>query len=288
VDVVLPNTTPGFLNWLPGHADVILFDKQRARAEAVLQQADAVFCLDFNRLDRVGSAEASLRAVSHRVLIDHHQDPEDMAEIRFSDTSAPATCQMIYDIICAMGHVELIDVNVATCLYTGLVTDTGSFRFRSTTPHTMRVAADLMERGVRIDEVHSAITDDNSPDRLRLLGFMLTERMTVLPEMGTALISLSLDDLHRFNFSPGDTEGFVNYGLSIRGIRLAAFFVERPDLVKISMRSKGDLPVDTFLRAHFNGGGHRNAAGGQSKAGLKETMEQFMRFLPELLEAHPA
>jgi phosphoesterase RecJ-like protein len=169
-----------------------------------------------------------------------------------------------------------------------MVTDSGSFRFRSTSPHTMRVAADLMERGVDIDRVHSAITDVNTPERLRLLGFTLSERMTALPELGTVVIGLNKDDLQRFNFKNGDAEGFVNYGLSIKGMRLAAFFIERPDQVKISLRSKGDLPVDRFIKEHFNGGGHANAAGGQTKESLQVAVERFMSLLPAFLEAHPA
>ncbi len=288
VDVVVPNAPAAFLNWLPGAADVLVFDRDREKATEALTNAGVVLCLDFNRQDRVGKAEEVLRSVPVKVLIDHHQDPEDFAAVAFSDTSACATCQMVYDIVCAMGLAHLIGPEAATCLYTGLVTDSGSFRFPSTKPHTMRVAADLMERGVNIEIVHGAIMDDNSEHRLRLLGFTLSERMTVLPELGTAILQLSQEDLKRFNFAPGDTEGFVNYGLSIRGIRLAAFFMERPDVVKVSLRSKGDLPVDQFTREHFNGGGHRNAAGGQSGEGLKGTLQRFMELLPRFINDHPA
>ncbi|HPF91060.1 MAG TPA: bifunctional oligoribonuclease/PAP phosphatase NrnA [Flavobacteriales bacterium] len=286
--VVLPNTPADFLDWLPGRGEVLCLDRSPDAALSTIRTSDLVVCADFNRLDRIGGLEEAVRGVRTRVLIDHHQDPEAMAEATFSDTSASSTCQMVVDLALAMGWDACINSDVATCLYTGMVTDSGSFRFRSTTPHTMRTAALLLERGVDLDQVHNAISDTNSADRLRLLGFTLQERMTVMPEHRTVIIGLGQDDLKRFNFKPGDTEGFVNYGLSIKGMRLAAFFMEHPDLVKISLRSKGDLPVDRFLKEHFNGGGHQNAAGGKSTLSLEATVGRFMSLLPAFLQAHPA
>lgn len=288
VRVVLPNTPADFLDRLPGRADVLCLDRSPDAALSTIRTCDVVFCLDFNRLDRIGGLEEAVRSVSTKVLIDHHQDPEPFTELAFSDTTASSTCQMVVDIVAALGWSAHIGVEAATCLYTGMVTDSGSFRFRSTTPHTMRVAADLLERGVDLDQVHGAISDTNSIERLRLLGFTLLERMTVLPELRTVIIGLGQDDLKRHGFKPGDTEGFVNYGLSIKGIRLAAFFVEHPELVKISLRSKGGLPVDRFLKEHFNGGGHSNAAGGRSEQSLEATVERFMSLLPAFLQSHPA
>jgi phosphoesterase RecJ-like protein len=284
VHVVLPNAAPAFLNWLPGASDAIAFDRDPKGAADILDQAEVLFCLDFNRMDRVNALQASLSALSiPRVLIDHHQDPDPSFEYLFSDTTACATCQMVYDLLVAMGRAGTFDTETATCLYTGLVTDSGSFRFRSTTPHTMRVAGDLMAHGVNIERVHQAIMDDNTVDRLRLLGFMLHQRLEVLPESSTSIISLSRADLERYHNKPGDTEGFVNYGLSIRGIRLSAFFVERPDMVKVSLRSKGDLAVDRFLKEHFNGGGHANAAGGHTTGSLEDAVARFRSLLPQLI-----
>lgn len=288
VRVVLPNTPPSFLHWLPGYAECIAFDRKGEEALTVVRNCEVLFCLDFNRIDRVGGLEQAVKDAPLKVLIDHHQDPEPFAMITFSDTEACATSQMVVDIVRALGMDARIDANAATCLYTGIVTDSGSFRFGSTTPHTMRVAADLMDRGVRITQVHESIMDDNRESRLKLLGFTLNERMEVHPEWDTAIIALSMADLKRFGFQPGDTEGFVNYGLSIRGIRLAAFFMERPDMVKVSLRSKGDLAVDRFANEHFNGGGHRNAAGGQSKESLKDAVARFRSLLPAFIAAHPA
>ena len=285
--VVLPNAAPAFLHWMPGYPEAMVHEPKRTDGPALIKAADAVICLDFNRRDRVGGLEEALRAAPFTVLIDHHQEPEDFAQISFSDASACATSQMVHAIIEALGWSDRISTAAATCLYTGIVTDSGSFRFGSTTPHTMRVAAELMERGVPFTQVHESIHDDNSLQRLRLHGFMLSERLTVLPELATTIITLSRADLDRFNHQPGDTEGFVNLGLSIRGVRLSAFFMERPDLVKVSLRSKGGLPVDGIVRDHFSGGGHRNAAGGQSKESLAATVERFRALLPTFMAAHP-
>lgn len=287
VDVLLPNTPATFLDWLPGRGACTAFDKEPDRVKELLAQCDVLFCLDFNRADRVGPMEELVKAVPVKVLIDHHEHPDTFASVAFSDTASPATCQMVYDIVMAMGWEQAIDAQAATCLYTGMVTDTGSFRFSSTTPHTMRVAAALMERGVRPERVHEAVMDDNTADRLKLLGFALSERMTVLPDLATVVIHLSLADLRSFHFKQGDTEGFVNYGLSIRGVRLAAFFMERPDMIKISLRSKGTLPVNELLSAHFKGGGHRNAAGGRFDGSLEEAIARFKEVLPAFMEQHP-
>lgn len=286
--VVLPNSPPSFLQRMPGANEAIAGDRDKAAAIAAIRESDLLFCLDFNRPDRVAGLEDALRAHPFRVLIDHHRDPADFAAITFSDIEACATCQMIVDIVRDLGWEEHVHADVATCFYAGIVTDSGSFRFGSTTPHTMRTAAWLMERGVRITQVHESILDDNSASRLKLLGFTLNERMQVLHELDTAIISLSMADLRRFDYKPGDTEGFVNYGLSIRGIRLAAFFMERPDMVKVSLRSKGSLGVDRFVLEHFNGGGHRNAAGGQTKESLDRAVERFRSLLPAFIAANPS
>jgi phosphoesterase RecJ-like protein len=289
VQVVLPNPAPRNLHWMPGHAGTIDHDTAKALSEKAIADADLVFCLDFNRADRVHGLEASVRAASLKVLIDHHQDPDlELAVVRFSDTTASSTCQMVYDVIAALGEAKHIDADAATCIYTGILTDTGSFRFPSTSAHTLRVAADLLERGAMPHMIHAAIMEDSAESRLRLLGFALFERMRVYPELGTTVIALSKADLERFNYAPGDTEGLVNYGLSIRGIRLAAFFVERADAVKISLRSKGNLPVNEFLGAHFQGGGHANASGGQTTEALDPAVERFMKELPAFLKKHPA
>ena len=288
VQVVLPNAPAAFLHWMPGANAILSLDKDAPASRTAMSESEVLFCLDFNRPDRVSGLEDSLRAAPFRVLIDHHQDPADFAAIAFSDVTACSTCQMVYDIVHALGHDALITAEAATCLYTGIMTDTGSFRFSSTAPHTLRVAARLMELGAVPDQSVSSVLDDNTEDRLKLLGFALSERLRVMPELGTALITLTKEDLARHNFKPGDTEGLVNYGLSIRGIRLAAFFVERGDLVKVSMRSKGALPVNRFLSAHFEGGGHFNAAGGATRIPLNAAVDLFLAELPAFIASHPA
>lgn len=286
--VVLPNTPPGNLHWMPGYAEAIAWDTAKAESETAVREADVVFCLDFNKQDRVGQLEQVLRNAPVKVLIDHHRDPDGFAAVAFSDTKACATAQMVFDIAGAMGWLQHLTADSATCLLTGLITDSGSFRFSSTTPHTLKVGAALMEKGAVPDRIHSAVMDDNSETRMRLMGFTLSERLEVLHEQGTAIMHLTDKDLQRFDFKPGDTEGFVNLGLSIRGIRLAAFFIQRGELVKVSLRSKGALPVNAFLAEHFAGGGHANAAGGHLVAPMSEAIALFKRELPKLLNAHPA
>lgn len=285
--VVLPNTPPAFLHWLPGYADCIAWDQDPARCAAELKAADLVFALDFNRPDRTKDLEPSLRAARNVVMIDHHQDPDPFAAVHFSDTSASSTCQMVFDVLHALGMEERIDRGSAIALYTGIMTDTGSFRFSSVTSHTLRVAARLVDHGVEPHDVYDRVMDENSEQRLRLLGFTLGQRMEVLKDQGTTIFWLTASDLKQFQHQPGDTEGLVNYGLSIQGIRLSAFFMERSDGVKISLRSKGDLPVDKLAREHFEGGGHANAAGGRSSETLQATIERFKRLLPAHLDRYP-
>lgn len=285
--VVLPNTPPLDLHWMPGYTQAIAWDTARLESERIVRESEVLFCLDFNKPDRASGLESSVRAANTIVLIDHHRDPDDFAQVAFSDITACATAQMVFDILGALGHMDLIDKDAATCLYTGLMTDSGSFRFPSTTPHTLHVAAELMARGAVPERIYEAIMDNNSADRLRLVGFALHERMEVMHDKRTALIVLTKEDLDRFHFQPGDTEGLVNYGLSIRGNRLAAFIVERPDVVKLSLRSKGNLPVNEFLAAHFTGGGHANAAGGHAQWPLARVVEKFKQELPAFLAKYP-
>jgi bifunctional oligoribonuclease and PAP phosphatase NrnA len=286
VTVVMPNMPAQYLLWMPGADGTVAFESERERVVDLLAKVDLLFCLDFNRADRVRDLEQPIRGAKRIVVIDHHQEPEDFAHLLFSDVTASSTCQMVYDVLVALGHGALISTEAATCLYTGMVTDSGSFRFRSTSAHTMRVAADLMERGVRIDEVHTALSDDNTVHRLKLLGFTLDQRMQVLEDLSTVVLWLDRADLERFQYKPGDTEGIVNYGLSIGGIRIAAFFMERADGIKLSVRSKGALPVNELMKDHFEGGGHINAAGGQTQESMPQAIERFTRLLPEFLRAH--
>jgi phosphoesterase RecJ-like protein len=279
--VIAPNEFPDFLAWLPGSEKVLIFENDRAHATDVLQEAEVIFTLDFNVLHRTGDMEAVLAPLNGTfIMIDHHQKPGDYAKYMYSGTEFGSTCEMIYNFISYLDHTSLIDKTIATCIYTGIVTDSGSFRFPSTTSKTHRIVADLLECGVNNGEIHNLLFDNNSADRLQLLGKAL-QNLKLLPQFKTSYITLSQKELDAHNFVKGDTEGFVNYGLSIKGIIFTAIFIEHSDesIIKISFRSQGDFDVNQFARNHFGGGGHINAAGGKSYLTLQETVEKFESIL---------
>ena len=280
--VVVPDRFPQFLKWMPGADQCLVADQDEAATLGALAAADLVFCLDYNDLTRTGVLTETLRAsVAPKVMVDHHQDPDDFAAIQFSDTSSCSTAQMIYEWVEASARLEHLSTDAMACLYTGIVTDSGSFRFSSVTPETHRIAAGMMEHGLQPHLVHQALFDTNEESRLRLTGYALSEKLQVWREYCTAVISLSEAELERFNYQPGDTEGLVNQALSIKGIRMAAFIKEGNGYVKMSLRSKGTFTVNELAGAHFEGGGHINAAGGRSDLTLEETLEQFKAILPQ-------
>ena len=282
--VVSPNEASSFLHWMPGFETILNFENHRDLALKTLEQASFVFTLDFNHLSRVGhDMQPNLeRLKTTFVMIDHHQQPDTYAKYTYSDTEICATCQMVYHFIEDMGDLHLIDKDIANCLYTGILTDTGSFKFASTTATTHKVAAALIDKGAQNASIHRAIYDTNSPSRLHLLGCAL-KNMEILPEFHTAIIHLSQAELDQFDYKKGDTEGLVNYGLSIEGIVFAVIFIENAaeKIVKISFRSQGSFSVNEFARAHFNGGGHDNAAGGRGEDSLENTITYFKSILPK-------
>ncbi len=281
VNVITPSDYPDFLYWLPSNRQVINFESAHKTAEGLLEKADLIFCLDFNWLSRVEKMEPLLRSSSaKKVLIDHHLEPEKVYDCSFSFTQACSTCELIYRFIDAMGDLDLIDAQIAECLYCGIMTDTNSFRYSSMKADVHRIIASLMEAGAENYKIHERIYDVSTENRLRLLGFSLKEKLIVLPEFSTAYIALSEAELEMFNYKSGDTEGLVNYALSINGIRFAAFFSEREGKIKISFRSKGDFSVKEFSGKYFNGGGHKNASGGASNEPLKATVKKFADLLP--------
>tara|TARA_B110001450_G_scaffold163167_1_gene152069 strand:+ start:5163 stop:6176 length:1014 start_codon:yes stop_codon:yes gene_type:complete len=283
VTIIVPDDFPPFLKWLPKSEKIILHDSNTLEANSIISKSDLIFTLDFNSLHRTGDMEEELHNSNAKfIMIDHHQQPDDYAEITYSDTSICSTCQMVYHFIEALDGLKLIDTDIANCIYTGIMTDTGSFRFRSTTSTTHRVIANLIDIGIDNAKIHQNVYDSNSYNRLQLLGKSLTN-LKVIPELNTAYISLSKDEQNEFNAQKGDTEGVVNYALSLQGIKLAAIFKEDQNnkLIKISFRSKGDFSVNEFSRKHFNGGGHTNAAGGASKLSLNETLDKFISILPK-------
>lgn len=276
VTVITPNDYPAFLSWMKGNNKVIDFQKNEASGKKIVSKAEIVFCLDFNALKRIDKlGEEIEKSDAIKFLIDHHPQPSDFADYMLHTVNACSTCELIYDFILLMGKKKLIDKDIANCLYTGIMTDTGSFRFPSTTSKTHRILADLIDAGAENAEVHNRIYDDNTESRLKLLGYCLSEKMTVLPEFRTAFFYLTQKELDKFNYKKGDTEGIVNYALSMQGIRFSAFFVERDGVIKTSFRSKGSFDVNKFARQHFNGGGHVNAAGGMSELPMDKTLEKF-------------
>lgn len=278
VVVVLPNETPKFLKWLPGAEDITYFDSENERAMYVLHHADIVFTLDFNAFHRVGERMQGIlvKLTCPFVLIDHHQAPDDFAEFCYSDTKIPATCQMIFHFATQMGWEHLLDAKIATCLYTGIVTDTGSFKFSSTTPETHRITAKLLSTGINGGEIQTKLFDQHSYKRLQLLGRAL-QKMVLLSDVSTSYISLTEMDLEEFHYEKGDTEGIVNYGLAVENIDVTALFIERKEegMIKISFRSSGSFDVNQFSRTYFEGGGHMNAAGGKSLESMENTIKRF-------------
>lgn len=283
VTVVSPTDYPKFLNWMTGQPEVLQYTLAEHQADAVaaLRDADLVCCLDFSRLDRINELGSIVKtSPARKALIDHHLDPEDFADYHFWLPEAAATCELIYDIIARWNDLHLIDSELGACLYAGIMTDTGGFRHNSTTAHIHEIVADLIRRGVKANQVHKLIYDTASLQRLRMLGYVLSEKLTILPEYHTGYITLSAEELVQFQAETGDTEGFVNWILSVEGIHFAALIVDRTLMRKMSFRSVGDFAASDFAAKHFNGGGHKNAAGGKSDEPLEKVLAKFLSLLP--------
>lgn len=283
--VISPNEFPNSLAWLPGSETVLIYENDKENGTKILNEAELVFTLDFNALHRTGEMEQVLNKLSApMIMIDHHQKPDIYATVTYSDTSIGSTCEMIYNMILFLDKKVLLDKTIATCIYTGITTDTGSFRFPSTTSTTHRIAADLIDIGINNSGIHNLLFDDNSANRLQLLGRAL-QNIKVFPEYKTSYITLSQKELDEFQYQKGDTEGIVNYGLSIKGIHFSAIFIEHRDenIIKISFRSQGSFDVNQFAREHFNGGGHINAAGGKSYESMKATTNKFEDLVSKII-----
>ena len=279
--IIAPNDYPKFLKWMPGNEHILNFEQHNTQAKEKLANASLIFTLDFNHLGRTGQMAPLLESsMAEFVMIDHHQAPDDYATVTYSDVSKSSTCEMVYEFLNYLGDTDKVTAEMANCLYTGIMTDTGSFKFRSTTSRTHTIIADLIDRGAQNTEIHRQIYDTNSPSRLHLLGCAL-KNMVILEEYRTAYITLSQEELDRYKFKKGDTEGFVNYGLTLDGIIFALIFIENKEeeIIKISLRSIGDFSVNEFSRAHFQGGGHTNAAGGKSDESMEKTIQNFLGYL---------
>ena len=283
VSVISPTNWPSFLNWMPGAKKVLDFELQKEEALNVLEKTEWLFCLDFNVLSRTKNMEPVIEGLKcTRILIDHHQQPQtEFFDYGWSDVNKSSTAEMVFDLIMASGNEEKINSEVAECLYAGVMTDTGSFRFTSASSDVHKMVAKLKEHGLNHSQVHENLFDNFLEARYRFFGNTLLNRMELFYEYNTALIAIPQKDLIRFNVKTGDTEGLVNFPLSIKGIRLAAIIIDRGDERKSSFRSKGGFDVNTFARKYFNGGGHFNAAGGKNKEPLEEVIAKFKKAIKE-------
>jgi len=283
VTVITPTDYPYFLHWLPNNSDVIIYTEQQELSAKLVEEASMIFCLDFNTLSRINELGELVRASdAYKIMIDHHLDPEDFDDYRHWSISACAAAQLVYDfIVNELKEGEFMNKDIATCLYTGIMTDSGSFRFPSADSTVYRIAADLIDCGAEHWRIHQLVYDNATENRLRFLGHCLSNKLEILRDLRTAIITVTKEELKAFNIQTGDTEGIVNYALSVNGIKLAAFIIERTDKVKLSLRSTGDFPANEICKKYFNGGGHRNAAGGYSDKNLEDTVLEFKALLSD-------
>ncbi len=275
VKVMAPSEYPDFLSWMPGAQDILIFDVHTEKGTEWLKRADIIFVLDYNdleRVDRMGEIIAPLTCV--KVMIDHHLYPEPFADYVLSDTSASSTCELIYDFLGMLGHLNRIDLRVGDSIFTGILTDTGSFKY-STSPKLFRIVADLIDRGVDDIRLQDMIFNSMEEKHLRLLGHCLYNRLEILEEFYTGIITLSKEDYEKYSISRGDTEGIVNFLLQLKKVKLAVFIHEQPTITKLSLRSKGDFSVQEIAKLHFKGGGHKNASGGSSYARPESNREKI-------------
>lgn len=281
--VIIPDGLPDFLRWLPGIELSTTFAYKKEKATAIIQDADLIFCLDFNDPKRLsGVEEILITAEAKKILIDHHQDPRDFTDLTFSDTSKGSVGEMIYLFISEILGDGVMDQDIATCLYVAIMTDTGNFTYASSYPQVFEVVSELLKFGIDKDGIYSKVYDAFSEDRMRLQGYCMQEKMVVLPKYRTAYISLTEEELKRFNHRKGDTEGFVNIPFGIKGILFTALFIEKKDLIRVSFRSRGSFPVNEIASKYYRGGGHINAAGGDSLISMEETLSGFEALLPKI------
>ena len=282
VNIVTPNEYPHFLKWMPGTEMITVYKGREDLVKKMVKEAGILFCIDYNDSSRLKyAAETIFAGNAPVVLIDHHPDPMNIADITISETDMGSASELIFHVIRETGMEHLIDSDVASVLYAGIMTDTGCFSFSCSYPGVFEVVAQLIRFGIPKEEIHSRIYDNYSDARMRLMGYCLNEKMIILPQYNTAYISLSQEEIKRFHHLPGDTEGFVNLPFSIKGIKMTAFFMEKKDHVKISFRSRGNFSVTEFARSNFRGGGHMNAAGAEWDLTLENTIQRFLDVLPK-------
>ncbi|MEJ0054707.1 MAG: bifunctional oligoribonuclease/PAP phosphatase NrnA [Bacteroidota bacterium] len=286
VTVITPSDYPAFLTWMPGNEGVISLstetEEPAIKAKAAIEAAEVLFCLDFSSLSRINSLGENIKnAAGVKVMIDHHLEPEKFASFEQWDPLAASTAGLVFQLIEQLGEKDLIDADIANCLYAGIMTDTGGFRHSNTTQTEFLIASELTGRGANPSDVAKQVYDTNSFERLKLTGFVLSQKLHVLPQFNTAYIMLTSQELKQFGSQTGDTEGLVNWGLSIKGIKLSVLMYDRKEEIKLSFRSLGSFSVNEMARKYFEGGGHRNASGGTSRLSLEATLQKFLSILPE-------
>jgi phosphoesterase RecJ-like protein len=281
VTVVVPNRFADFLAWMPGAENVLIYDEMKEQTETALKKCDLLFALDFNTLTRIGNLNSLVKNLScKKVLIDHHRDPDDFCNVVISYPKIASTSELVFRLIYAMGFFPKMSLSCAECLYAGMMTDTGAFTFNSNNPEIYYIISELLKKGVDKDAIYSKVYNTYSTDRLRLMGYVLSQKMEVLPEYHTAIIMLTKAELDQFNYKEGDTEGFVNIPLSIKGIVFSVLVKEGNEMVKLSLRSRGTFPVNKVASTLFNGGGHINASGGESYESITDTVKKLKAALP--------
>ena len=282
VSLMAPNNLQEFLKWMDGADQINIFIKDRKKSSMLIEKADLIVLLDFNQSNRLGEAEDFVIASeAKKVVIDHHLDPHNFADMTISDPSKCSTSELVYELVCEINGVKFMNRSYAEALYVGIITDTGNFEHGSYSSRTFRIVADLLDSGIIKEKIINLIYNNFSSDRIRLLGFALNQRMVVIPEFRTAYIYLSKNDLKEYNHVKGDTEGFVNIPLSIKGIDFSALFIEKDNFIKLSFRSKGSFPSNEFASLYFSGGGHLNASGGEFTDTLDNTIAYFLKVLKE-------
>jgi phosphoesterase RecJ-like protein len=282
VKVVSPTKYPEFYHWMDGHDEVINFSHHPKQSARALEESDLLICMDFNQLSRLGDMKPLIESYEGKtILVDHHPYPGNFTDLLISDISFSSTAELIFTVLQSTGLAQFVDRNAATSFFTGIMTDTGSFDYSVSNPDTFEVVAQLTRMGIDQQDIHAKVYDNYSADRIRLMGFCLSNRMTVYPEYHAASMYITLEDQKAFNFKTGDNEGFVNMPLSIKGVVFSALFTEKSKYIKTSFRSKGEFAVNEVSEKYFNGGGHRNAAGGEIYTSLPEALAQFEKLLPE-------
>jgi phosphoesterase RecJ-like protein len=282
VNMLAPNNLQEFLKWMDGAEQITIFTKDRSKGRKLISEADLIVLLDFNQSNRLGEAEEFVNlSVATKIVIDHHLDPGRFGDIIISFPTLCSTSELVHELICGMSGNKFLTKPYAEAIYTGIITDTGNFEHGAYSPGTFRIVADLIETGIEKEKILNLIYNNFSSQRLRLQGYALNKRMVVLPESKTAYIFLTKEDLKEYNHVKGDTEGFVNMPLSIKGIYFAVLFIEKDNFIKLSFRSKGKFPTHEFASRYFAGGGHLNASGGEYFDTLDNTIAYFLKALEE-------